>query len=112
MLNRILGTKNRKQQIEKVQELLNTPVVDIIIRYDPRKESPVQNVFALGANPPVDSVLKILDMARDLLLQQMITAANDPQVMQFGEPQQHPDPQGEDSAEPSQESNAPVDAAE
>lgn len=110
-LSKLLGTKNRKRQAERVEQLVNAPVIDIIIRYDARKENPLQNILALGGDPPLESVLGILDMARDMVLQRMITAANDPQVMQFDEPQQHPDPQGEDNAEPSPEMNAQEGAA-
>jgi hypothetical protein len=109
-----LGTKNRKQQEEIVQQLINATkadVLDVVIRYDLRQANPIVNVMVIGGQPPHMAVVKIMEMARDEVLKQAISSSGPPEKPP-DEPPQHPYPQAEDTGEPSPELNAPEVAAE
>jgi hypothetical protein len=110
-IHELLGTKDRREQYEAVQRLKNAEVLDVVIRFDPRKVKPVEHVFVVGGTPEPMAVIKIMEMARDMVLEQVINSSGQPE-MPPGEPPQHPDPQAEDTGEPSPESSDPADAAE
>ena len=109
----MLGTKNKKEQEEKVAKLikaLNMPVIDVVIRYDPIPDQ--VGVTVIGGNLGFDVANHILDLVRKDLQRQEIIASIDQQVKQNDGQPEHPDLPPEDSAEPSPELSAPEVAAE
>ncbi len=72
----LLGTKKASEQAERVEHLLKmaaAPVVDLVIRYDPRADMIGLNV--IGGELPVADILKILHAAEDMLRQKELEAA-------------------------------------
>lgn len=112
-LSDLLGTKNKKEQAEKVGQMiraLNMPVIDMVIRYDGMADQ--VNVSILGGNLSFEVAHRILDLARKNLQQEEVKASIDQQAKQNGGQPEHPDLPVEDNAEPSPELNAPADAGE
>ncbi len=112
-LAKLLGTKNKQEQEQKVQKLLralNMPVIDMMIRYDGIADQ--VNVTILGGNVSFEVAHRILDLARKEIQQDEIKASIDQQAKQNGEPSQHPDLPAEDTDEPSPELSDPEVAAE
>lgn len=71
-----LGTKDRAQQGKRVQQLLalaSMPVIDIIVRYDPRTDT--VGITTIGANLPGEQIQHILAAARDLIHRNELDAA-------------------------------------
>ena len=69
-LKELLGTGNRKEQAERVAGLLqvaSAPVIDVIVRFDGRVKS-VVDVLVVGGSADFQSVYKILEQARQVLL--------------------------------------------
>lgn len=113
-IHELLGTKNRKDQEQRVQQLLNSvnnPVVDVIVRFDPRYQEPII-VEVIGGTITFVQAQRILDGAKEVLRMREVKASIDQQGMPPDELPQHPDQPAEDSAEPSQESSALVASAE
>jgi len=75
-LSDLLGTRNPKEQAEKVEALINTvqaPVADLVIRFDGRIGQVVQ-VSVIGPQVVLDDALAILEGARLFLLAQQKAA--------------------------------------
>ncbi len=77
---KMLGTRNKREQEEIVQSLLNAvqmPTIDVIIRYDHLADR-VQ-VMILGGDAEFDVVHHILDLARkDVQRDEVQSAAEQP----------------------------------
>lgn len=112
-LAEMLGTKNKKEQAEKVAQLLrivNMPIIDVVIRFDPIVDQ--VDVRIIGGNIGFDVAHHILDLTRKHIQQDEVKASIDLRAKQNGGQQQHPDLPVEDSAEPFPELSAPEVAAE
>jgi len=104
----MLGTKNKKEQEEKIAKLikaLNMPVIDVVIRFDPIPDQ--VGVTVIGGNLGFDVANHILDLVRKDLQKQEITASIDQLVKQNGGQLEHPDLPPEDISEPSPELSDP-----
>jgi hypothetical protein len=69
-LSDLLQTKDPKDQVKHVQELIQlvqSPVIDVIIRADPRFQS--VEVIVIGGNINFESAYMLLDRAREWLRQ-------------------------------------------
>jgi hypothetical protein len=62
-LAEILGTAKPDEQAARVAQLLQAPVVDLIIRYDGRADR--CDVVVLGGNLHVEMAYKLLERARE-----------------------------------------------
>lgn len=112
-LNELLETKSRKEQEKRVEQLLqafNSPVIDLVIRFDPRIDG--VSVTVIGGDVTFRTIYHMLDSARDIIREREIKASIDQQGMQPDAPPQHPDQPAEDNGEPFPEMNAPEVAAE
>jgi len=64
-LSDILNTRSKKEQVERVQtliKLVQEPVIDIVVRYDPRINSLTSSVIGINELPAQDAI-KILESA-------------------------------------------------
>jgi len=112
-LAELLGTKNKKEQEQKVQNLLRAvqmPVIDMVIRYDGVADQ--VNVMILGGNVAFEVAHRILDLARKEIQRDEVKASIDQQAKQNGGPPLHPDQPAEDNGEPSPELSDPEVVAE
>ena len=72
----VLGTSNVKEQLDMIQGLqmaAQAPVVDLVLRYDPRVGQIIFSV--IGGNIPTDMARKILQAGLDQLHEQELKAA-------------------------------------
>jgi len=78
-LSDLLQTKDPKDQVKRVQELIQrvqSPVIDVIIRADPRFQS--VEVIIIGGNINFESAYMILDRAREWLRQRELKEVTKP----------------------------------
>lgn len=78
-LSDILQTKDPKDQTKRVQELIQlvqAPVIDVIIRADPRFQS--VEVIVVGGNINFESAYMLLDRAREWLRQRELKEVTKP----------------------------------
>lgn len=78
-LSDMLQTKDPKEQVKRVQGLVQLgqlPVIDIIIRADPRFQS--VDVVVIGGNVNFESAYMILDRAREWLRQRELKEVTKP----------------------------------
>lgn len=69
-INAITGTKDKQKQGEAFLNILNAPVVDLVIRFDSRTGS--MSLSVIGGKLEMATVYKILDAARDKLREEEI----------------------------------------
>ena len=78
-LSDLLQTKDPKDQVKRVQELIQlvqSPVIDIVIRADPRFQS--VEVIVVGGNINFESAYMLLDRAREWLRQRELKEVTKP----------------------------------
>jgi hypothetical protein len=78
-LQELLQSKDPKEQTKRVQELIQlvqSPVIDVIIRADPRFQS--VEVIVVGGNINFESAYMILDRAREWLRQRELKEVTKP----------------------------------
>jgi len=72
----LLGSKKASEQAERVKTLMTmatAPVVDLIVRYDPRGD--VIGITVIGGELQAADIQKILTAAKDMLHQKELEAA-------------------------------------
>jgi hypothetical protein len=75
----LLQAKDHKEQTKRVQELIQlvqSPVIDVIIRADPRFQS--VEVIVIGGNINFESAYMLLDRAREWLRQRELKEVTKP----------------------------------
>ena len=79
----LLQAKDHKEQTKRVQELIQlvqSPVIDVIIRADPRFQS--VEVIVIGGNINFESAYMLLDRAREWLRQRELKEVTKPGQVQ------------------------------
>jgi hypothetical protein len=79
----LLQAKDHKEQTKRVQELIQlvqSPVIDIVIRADPRFQS--VDVVVIGGNINFESAYMLLDRAREWLRQRELKEVTKPGQVQ------------------------------
>lgn len=69
----LLGTRNKQEQIERIEKLLNAPVLELVIRFDAGREK--ISIDMIGGGIPVQTAYKMLDAAREIVRQMELKAA-------------------------------------
>ena len=73
-MKELVGTDNKKEQVEYVQQLIkrvNSPVIDLIIRF----ENEQVDISMMGGDVSFDILYKMLDMTRQALHQRELEMA-------------------------------------
>ncbi len=73
-MKELVGTDNKKEQVEFVQQLIervNSPVIDLVIRF----ENEQINMTIMGGDVSFDVLYRMLDMTRQALHQREVETA-------------------------------------
>lgn len=82
----LLGTKNKKEQEARIESLLNNinkPVIDLVIRYDHVTDQ--VNLTVIGGDTAFDTIHRMLDLTRQAVRQQEISAVLNQQQLEAGQ---------------------------